>query len=207
LPRGVVHHEVDFLFADLAPRLDLILAGLTDQKSVLLKVFSNACPRRWRTWWDKARDTERRREVYRGHTAPTTRKLASARFGRDVALRSGVTQRAQHNEAQSAGADLLVAGHRGAQISERQGSAQLRGQSVSGEDALDPIDQRGFDESETLRQVRGGDQTDRHGLAVQVLAVTGDVLDRVAESVAEVKEGTTAFGGGFDARRPRQCGP
>ena len=56
----------------------------------------------------------------------------------------------------------------GAQISERQGSAQLSGQSVSGEYALDPIDQREVDESETLRQMRGGDQTDRHRLDTAV---------------------------------------
>ena len=50
LPDGVVHQQVDLLVAGLAAGLDLVLAHLADEESVLLKDTRGLCLRRLRTW-------------------------------------------------------------------------------------------------------------------------------------------------------------
>ncbi len=102
--------------------------------------------------------------------------------------------RPQDHEAQPARPDFLVPAGRGQQLGQGQRRAQPAGQTVGGEDRLDPADFPGADGAQTVGKLRRGDQADRDRLAMQVDAVAGNLLDRVGEGVPEVEQRPAPFG-------------
>ena len=105
-------------------------------------------------------------------------------------MRPGLPEFFQNHKPQAAGADLLVALHRLHQAGQGQRRFEPEGQPVRGEHGLDTRHVGLRQQLQPRRQPRRGGQPDRDGLAVKVALETGDLFDRVAEGVAEVKQRT-----------------
>ena len=113
----------------------------------------------------------------------------------NVSAHGGGAEGVEDDEAKHTGTDLLVAGHCGLQGGERQRVVKAHRQAVGGDDAVDTGDLGRGNEPEVAREPRGGAEADRDGLTVEISAVAGDLLDRVAEGVAEIEQGAVALFG------------